>query len=639
MNLHESLKKYYGFDSFRKGQQEVISRVVSGQSSAAIFPTGSGKSLCYQLPAMLLPHLTMVVSPLLALMKDQLDFLLAHNIPAARLDSSLSGAEYNDILSRAVQGDINILMISVERFRNERFRNRLSQMRISLMVVDEAHCISEWGHNFRPEYLRLPEYRKEFGIKNVLLLTATATKRVADDMGEKFDITPENIISTGFYRENLTLHVVPVSDNEKRLRLLSDIKASDSSASIVYVTQQKTAETVASYLIDNNIKASAYHAGLKNEERTAIQDAFMQGLISCVVATIAFGMGIDKNNIRTIIHYDLPKSIENYSQEIGRAGRDNQKANCIVYGNTGNISVLENFIYGDTPDKTSIIKLLKEIKSAGSVWEIKMSALSRDVNIRVLPLKTLMVYLGMKQIIQPRHTYFEEYVFKFNKSPEEISAQFQGERQLFVKNIFNHCNSKKVWTTVDMDSLCHEGPSARKRVLAALDYFAEKQLIELTAKQAVDVFEVLNSSFDTEYLGSELYSLFKEKETSEIKRIHDMTAFFESDSCLSKGLTTYFGESVDWNECGHCSFCLSGAVQFPVKQNNSDLSEQNRAELLASARAILGVHSNADNMTRFFCGISTPLFFSLKAKKSKAFGALEDYPYQDVKNWVRGKPL
>jgi len=332
MELNEELKKHFGFDSFRPGQKEVISCVLQGESAGAIFPTGAGKSLCYQLPAVLLPHLTLVVSPLLSLMKDQMDFLLSHNIQAARLDSTLSHDEYNSIIYRARSGSLKILMISVERFKNERFRSQLQKMNISLLVIDEAHCISEWGHNFRPEYLRLPDYQNDFNIQKSLLLTATATEEVASDMKNKFNIDDKNLITTGFYRKNLHLHVKPVTKNEKKKNLLIDLQDSANKSTIIYVTLQKTAEEIAEFLLSNKIEARAYHGGMKSENRVSVQNQFMNGSLNCVVATIAFGMGIDKKDIRKVIHYDLPKSIENYSQEIGRSGRDGKESQCIVYG-------------------------------------------------------------------------------------------------------------------------------------------------------------------------------------------------------------------------------------------------------------------------------------------------------------------
>ena len=357
MKLEKQLQKYFGFNYFKKGQKEVIQKIMKGQSAAAIFPTGAGKSLCYQLPAILLSGITLVVSPLLSLMKDQLDFLLEHNISAARLDSTLNREDYNKILEKAKNGELKILMISVERFKNERFRYHLQKMDLSLLVIDEAHCISEWGHNFRPEYLKLPVYRKEFGIKQILLLTATATRRVIDDMCRKLNVPPENVIITGFYRENLFLQITPVNESEKNEKLIQRINESPEAPAIIYVTLQKTAEKVAELLCSNKINAHTYHAGMKSAERELVQNRFMNGDLDCVVATIAFGMGIDKKNIRKVIHYDLPKSIENYSQEIGRSGRDGEKSFCEILANRDNVNILENFIYGDTPEKDSIYKL------------------------------------------------------------------------------------------------------------------------------------------------------------------------------------------------------------------------------------------------------------------------------------------
>jgi len=428
--LSERLQQYYGFKEFLKGQREVIQLVAEKESAAAIFPTGAGKSLCYQLPALLLEHMTLVVSPLLSLMKDQLDFLSARKIPAARLDSTLSGEQYNAVMNEAKSGKLKILMISVERFKNERFRNNLKEMKISLLVVDEAHCISEWGHNFRPEYLKLPFYRQEFNIPAVLLLTATAAPPVVKDMCKKFDIPAHHVIITGFYRANLFLKVTPCPQQEKDRYLLSLISEQPHFPTIVYVTRQKTAEQVAGMLITNGIPSAAYHAGMKSEERESIQEDFIKGKTPVIVATIAFGMGIDKVDIRRVIHYNIPKSLENYCQEIGRAGRDGNKSLCEVLADRDNINILENFVYGDTPENSGIEHVLTEIKNnPDSNWEIKIHTLSNQVNIRLLPLKTLLVYLEMLLIIKPKYTYFEEYSFKFIEEPAAILRHFNGERR------------------------------------------------------------------------------------------------------------------------------------------------------------------------------------------------------------------
>lgn len=634
MDLHKELKIHFGFDSFRKGQQEVISRVLHDTSAGAIFPTGAGKSLCYQLPAVLLPHLTLVVSPLLSLMKDQMDFLHGHNIAAARLDSTLGRDEYNSIISRAQSGVLKVLMISVERFKNERFRRQLQKMNVSLLVIDEAHCISEWGHNFRPEYLRLPDYQREFKIKNTLLLTATATKEVAADMKKKFNIADENLITTGFYRKNLFLKIKPVNTSDKKQTLLMDLQDSANRPTIIYVTLQKTAEHIAEFLNRNGIDACAYHGGMKSEDRISIQNKFMAGSLNCVVATIAFGMGIDKKDIRKVIHFDLPKSIENYSQEIGRSGRDGKESHCIVYGDKSNLPVLENFVYGDTPELSGIYHVLQDIQNSEVNWEVKSTGLSRESNIKQLPLKTLLVYLSVKKIIKPLYSYFEEYTFKYLTESQNIINHFQGERKEFVQAILKNCHSKKVWTSIDIDSICSYYKTDRTRILTALDYFEEKNWIDLTAKQAVEVYEVIQKDFDINALSEELYRLFAEKEKTEINRIHKMIGFFEKDQCLSKELAGYFGENLTTEKCGHCSYCETGSVKLLDSNQNQDPDYSTQTSNLAEVKRLLQPHDSIENLTRYFCGIGTPLFNRLRIKKTYGFSSLEKYSYHNVKKWV-----
>lgn len=633
--MENELQKYFGFKSFKKGQKEVILKVMKGQSVAAIFPTGAGKSLCYQLPAILLPEMTLVVSPLLSLMKDQLDFLLAHNISAARLDSTLEREEYSEILEKAKNGELKILMISVERFKNERFRYHLQNMNISLLVIDEAHCISEWGHNFRPEYLKLPVYQKEFGIKQIALLTATATQQVVDDMCRKLNVPRENVTVTGFYRENLFLQITSVNESEKSKKLLQRIHESPKAPTIVYVTLQKTAEKVAELLCLNKINAHPYHAGMKSEERERIQNRFMNGELDCVVATIAFGMGIDKENIRRIIHYDLPKSIESYSQEIGRSGRDGEKSFCEILANRDNVNILENFIYGDTPEKDSIYKLLNKIKhNDGFVWEVKLTALSNEINIRLLPLKTLLVYLDMEGIITPQFTYFNEYSFKYNVQPANIINSFQGERKHFVTTIIKHCFTKKIWTIVDIQGILNNYHTDRKRIITALEYFEEKGWIELQARQAIEVYDIKTQAFNADTIAEKMYNLFKSKEDHEIQKIHDMIRFFENDSCLSNALAKYFGENLEKEHCGHCSFCTNGKVTIQSSTELKPISNFDFEEIANEFIGAVGEHFSILNLTKFLCGIYTPVFSKLKIKSLPYFGIFERYPFGDVKNWI-----
>ena len=639
--MHSTLQQVFGYAQFRAGQQDVISAVLAGRSAAAIFPTGSGKSLCYQLPALLLPHLTLVVSPLLALIQDQLTYMTGRGIAAASIDSTQSREQTQAVMAQARSGQLKILMISVERLNNERFRNFIAQVPISMLVVDEAHCISEWGHNFRPDYLKLPDYQRQFAIPQVLLLTATATPAVAADMQAKFAIDEVDVVSTGFCRPNLNLLVEPVSGRDKLRRLVRWFATRAHQPSIVYVTLQQTAEDVASHLSQHGSPAQAYHAGLEHAQREDIQQQFMAGQINCIVATIALGMGIDKSNIRNVVHFDLPKSIEGYSQEIGRAGRDGLPSDCFVLANRDSLHVLETFVYGDTPQSEGIRIVLDEILAVapGQAWETTLTNLSSRSNIRLLPLKTLLVQLELRGLIASRYAYFADYRFKYLIAPHTILASFRGERLQFVQAIMNCASQARTWYTLDFDALYSSYHAEHSRVVTALDYFVTKGWIELEAKQMTEVYAVLQPGSDARLLSHELAGYFQAKEASEVKRIHAMLAFFASDQCLSHQLASYFGDDKAPVHCGHCSVCHSQVAQLPEPMPLAALVEQNFHTLcgavMAKHQSLMRQPLSAESMTRFLCGVTEPLLTKLKARSLSGFAALEHYPYAQVRQWVQ----
>ncbi|MGF1764087.1 RecQ family ATP-dependent DNA helicase [Aliivibrio kagoshimensis] len=637
--LNQILKQQFGFDQLRTGQEMVINKVLAGKSAAAIFPTGSGKSLCYQLPATQLPHLTLVISPLLALMKDQLDFLHSKNIPAASIDSSQTWEQSQQIMKEVKSGNTKVLMISVERLKNERFRSFISQVPISLLVVDEAHCISEWGHNFRPDYLKLARYQQELNIPQVLLLTATATSKVVTDMSDKFEISREDIVLTGFYRQNLDLSIEAVTEEERLDRLTSLLSLHPHLPTIVYVTLQHTAEEVAKHLQTLGFSAQAYHAGMDSDKRQQIQSRFMQGELNCIIATIAFGMGIDKSDIRRVVHFDLPKSIENYSQEIGRAGRDNHPSECTVLANKDNLTVLENFVYGDTPDLSSIQTLLDEIERVDvsndqPMWEIVLTRLSNHTNIRQLPLKTLMVYLEIHNIISPAYSYFAEYKFRYLVAPDTIINHFSDERRQFATTVLHSSKKAKIWCTPDLERLWNEHRADRKRVIAALEYFHDRGWIELESKLMTEVYRVNTLPSSLPDLTHELHKLFKLKQETEINRISDMIDFFESSSCLSFQLAQYFDDTQAPNQCGHCSSCRGDSVILPHSIEQYDIDQQlmNQwlAPYLSAHHQETGELPSSESQTRFLCGISTPITTKLKARKMEGFASFDKLPFKQV---------
>ncbi len=640
--MQQLLQSHFGFSEFRPGQEQVVTAILNGQSAAAIFPTGSGKSLCYQLPALCLPHLTLVVSPLLALIQDQISFLKSKGIAAASIDSAQSREEANDVMRGVRTGEIKILMISVERLNNERFRQFIAEVAISLLVVDEAHCISEWGHNFRPDYLKLPRYQQELNIPQTLLLTATATPKVIQDMGSKFGILPENVILTGFYRPNLHLAVKGVRSNEKIDVLSHWLQNRLNSSGIIYVTLQQTAEQVAAQLSARGIAAKAYHAGMTSDVRQSIQHEFMSGGQGIIVATIAFGMGIDKSDIRFVVHYDLPKSIENYAQEIGRAGRDGGESDCLVLANGDNLSTLENFVYGDTPEPSGIAVVLKEIKKAASnstgsanpQWEIVLNSLSNQSNIRPLSLKTLLVYLELLNIIKPTYSYFAEYKFKFLIPEAEVVEYFKEERRDFIRALFSTADRAKIWSSVNFDALNQHYASDRQRVLKAINYLDEKGMIELQSKQMTQVYQILDSQFDEQALTVTLSARFTDKEVSEVARINELVALFTSSQCLSRQLAHYFADEQMIQDCGVCSACRGEPAIFPPALYVKPLNEYDFNQVCSAAVAKLDTACTPVLLARFLCGLTTPMFTKLKMRSCPGFAQFEKYRFADVKSWA-----
>jgi ATP-dependent DNA helicase RecQ len=631
---HEVLRRTFGFDGFRTGQEEVIDHLLAGRSAAAVFPTGSGKSLCYQLPALLLPGLTVVVSPLIALMKEQIDRLRGRGVAAERLDSTRTAAEATAIAADLRAGRLRLLYVAPERLNNERFRTLLHGVRVSLFAVDEAHCISEWGHNFRPDYLKLARFARACKAERTLALTATATPQVLGDVCRGFGIDPACAVRTGFYRPNLTLLLTPLDAGRRDDVLRERLTSGPPGAAIVYVTLQRTAEEVAGRLAAAGVHAKAYHAGMEDDHRAAVQDWFAAASHAVVVATIAFGMGIDKADIRAIYHYNLPKSLENLSQEIGRAGRDGMPARCEIFVCPEDLNALENFAYGDTPAAEGVQGLVREVFARGDDFAVSLYDLAGAHDVRQTVANTLLTYLELDGWLEAGTPYFARYQFKPLKPSAEILARFQGERHAFLAGVFRQAVKAKVWFSLDVEKAAQATSSPRERVIAALDYLHDQGLLEVKVEGVMQRYRRRKTPPDLAALAAALHGRTLAREEREIGRLRQVLDLAGHDGCQVSRLGAHFGEPLD-RPCGHCSWCLNGrkpAVIPPRPPHPIPPEVQQQARALRAEKPDL--FREPRTLARFLCGLSSPRLARERLGGHALFGKLADVPFLEVLAWA-----
>jgi ATP-dependent DNA helicase RecQ len=624
----ETLQSRFGFTSMRAGQDSIVRSLLSGRSALAIFPTGGGKSLCYQLPALLLDGLTLVISPLIALMKDQVDALTAKGIPAARLDSTLDADQVREVYQQLDAGTLKLLYIAPERFANEAFRQRLKRLPIQLAAIDEAHCISEWGHNFRPDYLKLATICRRLKIPRVLALTATATPKVARDIRKAFRIAAADHVQLSFHRPNLDLRVTPCKIEQRKSLLLEKLIAVDGPA-VVYVTRQETAEEVSTYLAKNGLSSRAYHAGLPPEFRADAQGSFMAGDTRIIVATIAFGMGIDKANIRAVFHYNLPKSLENHTQEIGRAGRDGQPAICEMLACSEDLIVLENFIYSDTPTPRALGNLIDRVLRLGDQFDVSPYDLSTICDIRPGVVSTLMTYLEIAGILEATGTFYATYRTKLLTTPEKLLAGRAPAERKLLKQILDTGELKRWWLYFYPSLLTQKLGVSRDKIVSALNNLQSAGDIILTVSGVRHGYRMKKDPGNLAELTAALVKKFLTREQSDLDRLRQVLGLSAHRGCLTGYLTKHFGEKLEL-PCGHCDRCrgLSArAIKRPKPRRVKD------DELCAVRNLVDEKHAALNSprqLARFLCGMASPAAIRARLTRNNAFALLADLPFADV---------
>ena len=568
--LLAALKRYFDYDDFRDGQREVVEKILNGENILAAFPTGYGKSLCYQLPALMLPGVTVIVSPLISLMKDQVDALRKQKIYAvALLNSSLSWEEYRAELERLERGEIKLLYIAPERFRSRRFLNLLNSHQISLFVIDEAHCISQWGHDFRPSYLALRDAIHDSHPSSIALFTATATPDVRQDILKQLEIEPCQAITRGIQRPNLKFSVCEVSTDAEKYPLLDEYLQQLTGKGIVYAGRRRETEEIESYLKKRGHRVDFYHAGREDFERKRIQDRFFDdgpdGL-DLVVATNAFGMGIDKSNIRYIVHWTMTGTLEQYYQEGGRAGRDGETAHCILFYCPDDRKLHEWFIKENAPNKPDLLKLLKLIETFPSIdnfWMFAAEDLERN-GFNEGKTRVGISHLEARGFLRRLYNVPSKLSVRTRPLESSLTAEIADESQ---KILLRHLRSRSELNVLDFCRGLNLRPDQLMEQLIDLQsagylrYWGAEDLTLIELLEDSDLF----ASMSADQMGFEDYLRVKNRQIDQI------VFYALAEGCRGRLVREYFGEDVEEDyRCGSCDLCDASLRLAPLNEEHND---------------------------------------------------------------------
>ena len=586
VDIHSILKQVWGYDSFRPKQEEIINEALAGRDVLALMPTGGGKSICFQVPALAKEGICIVVSPLIALIKDQVQNLVKRGIPALSIYSGMSRGRIDAALDNAIYGNYKFLYVSPERLRTAIFRERVAKMNVNFLVVDEAHCISQWGYDFRPPYLKIAEIRELIGDVPVIALTATATKSVADDIMSKLDFAEPNLICSGFARENLA-YVVRNTDDKlgNLLRICRGVPGTG----IIYVRERKKCEEIANFLKVQGVDADFYHAGMSRELRTLKQDNWQSDKLRVIVSTNAFGMGIDKPDVRFVVHYDVPSAIESYFQEAGRTGRDGKKSYATLLWNSEDIKRLRQIHSVNFPPPDYIKDIYQKVfqylgyayeEGNGSVNKFDLADFARHFSLNAPT-----AYYAIKYIEQEGYWELTDELdnpakIMFTVSRDSLYKVQLNNRTLdtFLKSLMRiYTGIFSKITPIDEEYVARittDSPQGVKQKLITLSRMhVLKYIPRVKTPLMIMHYERLTES--NFYLPDKRYNERKEVFAG---RIEAMIEYLQEESlCRSRQLIKYFGQE-DIPNCGICDVCLSnrkrvGGVDSLVRDAESAVRE------------------------------------------------------------------
>ncbi|KAH0440675.1 RecQ family ATP-dependent DNA helicase [Colletotrichum camelliae] len=689
------LRERFGLNAFRLEQEAAISRIIGGESAVVVFPTGGGKSLCYQVPAVAIKELdrqtnsrcleesgvTVVISPLIALMKDQVDALRRRGISAAVLDSTQTRETFVDIHQKLSCGKLDLLYCAPERLNNEGFLASLQAIRggIRLLAIDEAHCISEWGHSFRPDYLKIARFAKEANVERVVCLTATATAAVAKDIRDTFNIPPEGLFVTSMYRSNLNLHVQAINEKDDQVEICTTFLKKHPGPSIIYVTTHAGTESLSKSLVAKGFKAKPYHAGLDKDVRSDIQDKFLRSTDMIIVGTIAFGMGIDKENVRTIIHFDLPSSIEAYSQQIGRAGRDGKPSTCMLYLSDKDFFLRNVLVHGERPSRLALRALFEEIcdeehcrLSPGETFSVGITMQSKRVDIKVwaivlekatvtngqqeTQLSIIYAYLELKfGLLRAGTPQYSEYKYQVLQRQE-----YTDDDTPAAKAIRRGSRTAKIWTFIEVDDVADGKHLYRGDITRKLDHWAESGVIKLQKSGVQNVFRLKRalpkSQAEIDAMIDNIDQEITKKEKQDLQRVQDLVNLLTGTKCITRALAAYFADTTyaSVEECGHCTWCETHQQvvlpEFKPKPLDNDLmkkivsvckglcndeAQKAKSSKTPSATKQALANSTAKNDPRFMAcvafGIKTPRISSMQLWKNETvFEKMSDCNFDEL---------